>query len=423
MRIIYDILFFIFSLFYLPFFLIKGKHKEGFLSRFGVVPEEIKKKLLTKNVVWIHAVSVGEMTEALRLADILRPGVKNVCFVLTTTTTTGMEIAKKFKKIEEVVLYFPVDFRASINSFLRGICPKAVIILETELWPNLLAALAERKIPAFIMNGRISDRAFPKYKCLKFLLKPLLNRLTWVGAQDDLMKSRFLELGLEPARIAVTGNIKYDWEPSRRGAEAVEWVEKKIKIPGSFLLIAGSTHSGEEIIFFDLFKRLKKDFPFFKLLVAPRHLNRLESIDAEAKKIGVRLHKVSLRDLPSAEESVFLLDQMGILSQMYRIADCVFVGGSLVSCGGHNLIEPAYFEKPILFGGSMENFKEMASEFKKAGAAIELKDARGLEVEIRKLIVNEKSRKSMGLAAKSLVERHRGAAKKNGEVFLNYVHL
>ncbi len=201
MRFLYDILFFLFSLIYLPFFLIKGKHKKGFLSRFGVVPDDAKEKLLGKNMIWIHAVSVGEMAQALRLTEALKTKYKNTRFVLTATTATGKEIAEKFKKPEDIALYFPVDFRASVGAFVRNIHPKAMIILETEIWPNLVYTLTEKKIPVFIMNGRISDRAFPQYERLRFFLKPLLNRLTSVGVQDERMRSRFLSLGLAPERL------------------------------------------------------------------------------------------------------------------------------------------------------------------------------------------------------------------------------
>ncbi len=423
MRFVYDILFFLFSVIYLPSFFIKGKHKDGFISRFGVVPDAVKEKLSGKNVIWIHAVSVGEMAQAVRLADALRNKYDNVQFVLTATTTTGKEIAEKFKKPEDMILYFPVDFRTSVGAFIRGINPRAVIILETEIWPNLLCALSERRIPVFIMNGRLSDRAISKYRLMKFFLAPLLNRLTWVGAQDERMKSRFLELGLESRRITVTGNMKFDWEPPVFQGDEIETIEKRFKTPGSFLCIAGSTHAGEEAIFFDLVRTLSGEFPFFKLLIAPRHLDRIESIESQARQKGIRLEKFSNGVTTSAHGAVLLLDKMGILAHLYRLADVVFVGGSLVPYGGHNLIEPAYFEKPVLFGPWMNNFKEMAFEFKKAEAAVEVKDPRSLEAEIRRFIKDQQYRKTIGLAAKKLIERHRGATEKNTSVFVDTVHF
>jgi len=366
---------------------------------------------------------VGEMAQGVRLADALRDKCQNAQFVLTTTTATGKEIAEKFKKSEDVVLYFPVDFRAAVNAFIHAVCPKAVIILETEIWPNLLYALSERKIPVFIMNGRISDRAISKYKLMKFFFGPLLNRFTWIGVQDEKMKSRFLELGLNSQRIAVTGNMKYDWEPPATQADEIGMIEKMFKTPGSFLCVAGSTHEGEEEIFFDLYRKLKTEFPFFKLLIAPRHLNRIESIEGQARQKGVRLQKFSQGEPVLAQDAVLLLDNIGLLANLYRIADIVFVGGSLVLHGGHNLIEPAYFEKPIVFGPCMDNFRDMSFEFKKAGAAVEVKDPSGLEIGIRRLIQDKQYRKTIGTAGKKLIEHHRGATEKNINAFLNIVHF
>ena len=423
MRFVYDILFFIFSLIYLPLFFIKGKHRDGFRSRLGRVPAAVKEKLAGTNVVWIHAVSVGEMAQGVRLSETLRTKFDHVRFVLTATTAAGKEIAERFKRPEDVALYFPVDFRGAVDAFIRGINPKAMIILETEIWPNLLYALSERRLPVFIMNGRISDRAMPKYRLMKFFLTPLLNRLTWVGAQDEEMRSKFLELGLAPQRIEVTGNMKFDWEPPAFHGSEIETIERNYKTPGTFLLIAGSTHDGEEAMLLDLAKKIKNEFPFFKLLIAPRHLDRIESIEGQARKKGIELEKLSSGAEGLSEGSVLLLDKIGVLANLYRIADAVFVGWSLVLRGGHNLIEPAYFEKPVIFGPWMDNFREMAFAFKAAGAAVEVKDLGGLETEVRRLIQDQSARKTIGTAAKKLIERHRGATEKNTKVFLNTVHF
>ena len=417
MRILYDILFLIFSLFYLPFFIIKGKHKDGFWERFGVVPDAVKKTLAGKKVIWIHAVSVGEMIQAIRLTNALRKKAADLRFVLTATTAAGKGIAEKFKATEDIVLYFPVDFRMSVSRFIRSVLPQAVIILETEIWPNLLAELAGRKVPITLMNGRISDSAMPKYKVMKFFLKPVLKHLTWVGAQDEVMKARFLELGLEPGKISVTGNMKYDWSPPTLKDDEAEQIEKIIKTPGSILCIAGSTHEGEEEMLFDVYKTLKAKVPVFKLLIAPRHLDRIESIQAQAYRRDLILQKVSklLRssDKSAHDVEVFLLDKMGVLANLYGIADFVFVGGSLVPHGGHNLIEPAYYEKPVVFGCFMENFREMAEEFKKAQAAIEVQDKEGLRNAFSRLIEETATCHKLGVAAKKLIALHQGATERN----------
>ena len=418
MRFLYDIFFLIFSFFYLPLFLIKGKHKEGFSERFGAVPIAVKEGLSDKEVIWIHAVSVGEMLQAVRLADALRKRVTNSRFVLTATTATGLEIAKKFKKNEDFALCFPLDFRASVRAFVGSISPKAVIILETEIWPNLLKELSDHKIPFFILNGRISDRAFPKYQLVKFFLKPILNSFKYINTQDDLMRRRFIALGAATEKVFVTGNMKYDWAPPSVNDEEVEKIRNNFKTEGTILCIAGSTHEGEEEILFDVYKSLKAKHHAFKLMIAPRHLNRTESIHAQAFRRDISLRNVSalLRSSARAvlkEGEVLLLDKMGLLANLYRIADFVFVGGSLVPYGGHNLIEPAFFEKPVVFGNFMQNFKEMAEMFKKSGAAEEVRSQEELKNIFSRLIEDISYRQKLGIAAKKMIALNSGATERN----------
>ncbi len=427
MRLVYDIVFFIFCIFYLPIFFIKGKHRDGFLSRFGVVPKDVREKLFGKKVIWIHAVSVGEMAQAVKLTGALRNKYQDLCFVLTATTAAGKAFAEKHKDPRDFAIYFPVDFRSSVNAFLLAVDPKAMIILETEIWPNLLYALSKRGVPVFIMNARISDRAIGRYRLLKPLLGSVMDQIAWVGAQDDKMRSRFMELGMKPEKVMVTGNMKFDWQPSTTKKNEVEMIQQYLKMPGMFLLIAGSTHQGEEKIMFDLFKKMRAEFPFFKLLIAPRHLDRIASIEEEAQKSGVKLESFSSLagngNRPEAREAVFLLDKIGILADLYQIADVVYVGGSLVPKGGHNLVEPAYYEKPVVFGPYMNNFAEMVSEFKETAAAVQVRDLQSLEAEIRKLIQDSAYRNKIGAAAKKVVETNRGATEQNINAFLNAVHI
>ncbi len=397
---------------------MKGKHKKGFSTRFGVVPGPVKEKLSGRNVIWIHAVSVGEMAQAVGLADALRKRITNSRLVSTATTATGLEIADKFKGNEDVALCFPVDFRASVGAFVRSVLPKAVIILETEIWPNLLYELSDRKIPVFILNGRISDRAYPKYKWSQFFLKHVLSRFTRINAQDESMRQRFVELGAAPERVTVTGNMKYDWAPPALKGNEVERIRSNFKTEGSLLCIAGSTHEGEEEILFDVYKSLRAKHHSFKLLIAPRHLNRMESIEAEAYRRDLALQKASVLLRSGGhhvvkEDAVLLLDKMGLLANLYQIADFVFIGGSLVPCGGHNLIEPAFFEKPVVFGNFMQNFRDMADAFKKAGAAEEVRSKEELRSIFSRLIEEVSYRQMLGTAAKKMIVLHRGATERN----------
>jgi 3-deoxy-D-manno-octulosonic-acid transferase len=415
MQLICNFLFFLFSLFYLPFFFLKGKHRQGFGERLGMVPAEVKRRLAGKKVLWVHAVSVGEVVQAARLIDVLRPKFPSALFVLTTTTATGYQTACRLKKPQDQLLYFPIDFGFCVHSFVRDIRPSAVVILETEIWPNLIWELSKKHIPVFIVNGRISDRALRRYRFFVFFFKPLLNLFQAIAVQDGQMGSRFLELGASPARVVVTGSMKYDWQPPPQKTS----VEKG----NSFLWVAGSTHEGEEEILIDCYFSLRKKFPALRLLIAPRHLDRLGSIERKISQKGLTMIKTSTHDSPLATdgESIFVLDQMGVLVDWYRTADVVFVGGSLVPAGGHNLVEPAFFEKPILFGPHTHNFREMVREFKEKNAGLEIQNKEELERALMSLIQDADKRHALGAAAKALILSHQGASQKNAELIAKTV--
>lgn len=421
LRLLYEIAFFIFALFYLPIFLMKGKHRGGLRQRFGIYSKAERERLKAEKVIWVHAVSVGEMVQALRLAQALKRRYP-ARIVLTATTVAGKELAEKFKSPEDTVLVFPVDFRFCVRSFLSVVRPQALIILETEIWPNLIFECSRRKIPIFIVNGRISDRAFGRYRLVRFLLKGFLNRLERLSAQDERMRSRFEELGIDATRVVVTGNMKFDWSPPANGQDVIEKIRAALVRPGIFLMIAGSTHPGEEEILFRVLQSLREREPGFRLLIAPRHLNRIESIEVSAARKGIVLEKVSavLRGQTDSGRSpaVFLLDEMGILANVYALADLVFIGGSLVPVGGHNLVEPAFFEKPILFGPFMHNFQAMAEVFKKENACLEVKDPGELEEAILALMGDPARRHALGREAKKIIDTHRGATEKNIELIL-----
>jgi 3-deoxy-D-manno-octulosonic-acid transferase len=425
MRLLYDIGFLLFAVFYLPVFFLKGKHRGGFLERFGILSAEVKRSLSGKKVVWVHAVSVGEAVQGARLIQALGERLFGYHFVLTVTTAAGRGVAQKLLKENAVVLYFPADFRACVRSFVRQISPRAVIVLETEIWPNLVYELSERRIPVSIVNGRISDRAIGRYRAVRNFVKPVLNRFSAIAVQDAAMKARFVELGASPALVFVTGSMKFDWKPSAGPASAARSVETYFAEPDRFLLVAGSTHRGEEEILFDAAKGLTERFPQFRLLIAPRHLDRLAAIEAAAAKRGVPAKRVGSLGAEKGSDcrwekgTVLLLDQMGVLADLYQAADAVFVGGSLLpGYGGHNLVEPAYFEKPVLVGPYADDFREMVAAFKRGGACVEVRDSGSLVRELSSLIGDRERRLALGSAAKRIVEQHQGATRKNVEALL-----
>lgn len=417
LRLVYSVAFGFFALFYLPVFFIKGKHRaKGFKSRFGFISEDVKRVLIGQKVIWIHAVSVGEMVQAVRLSELLKERYRNIKILFTATTVTGAEVCHKLKAEEDVFLFFPIDLVWCVRSFIRATKPISVVLVETEIWPNLIFELERKNVPVSILNGRISDKAFPKYLRIKKYLAPILQRLAVIGAQDERMRFRFVALGAMKDSSHISGNMKFDWQPKKADEHFLDDLRVLIGKPKNFIFIAGSTHEGEEEILFDMYKEIKQKHPNFKMIVAPRHLTRLPAIENLAAEKKIDLKKLS-RALGSANETVvYALDTMGTLAGLYALADVVFIGGSLVPVGGHNLVEPAYFEKAILHGPFMQNFKEMAFEFGQHKAALQVLDKSKLKEALLELVSDEQKRKDLGVRAKSLIEKHQGATQRNIEL-------
>lgn len=423
-RFLYSAGFLIFSLFYLPTFFIKGKHKAGTEGRFGRVPEDLKRKMQKEKIVWVHAVSVGEMAQAIRLGQEIKDRFQSCRILFTATTPAGAELCRQLKSEEDYFLFFPVDFKWSVRRFLGAVRPEAVIFLETEIWPNLVFELEKQKIPLFILNGRISDKALPKYLKIPSFTRIVLKRFAQIGAQDELMRARFLSLGVPAEKCRVTGNIKYDWEPAHVTSALLQHIQNYFRKPGHFLWVAGSTHEGEEELLMEAYLRLRESLPSLRLLIAPRHLTRLEKIEAAARKLSlpaVRLDdKTDWKAAPTPDK-IYILNKIGVLAQVYEWADVVFIGGSLVPTGGHNLVEPAYFAKPILYGPFMANFKEMEEEFRSHEAAVRVPNADELRECVLNWAKDNASRDKTGAAARALVQKHAGATKRNLQLLADYL--
>ncbi len=414
LRWLYSFGFTAFALLYLPFFLLRGKHKTGLGARLGRVPSPLRAQLRTKNVVWVHGVSVGEIAQAFRLISAMREKRPALSFVITATTGTGLEVARQLKDEEDAVLPFPADFRFAVRDFIESVMPQAVIVLETEIWPNMIFELSSRGIPLYIVNGRISDRAIGGYRAVRGLFKTVLRRVERIGAQDELSRARFIEMGADPSRVTVTGNMKFDWQPPAANAQA-DALGQTLKKDGAFLFVAGSTHEGEETAVMELWRKLRGRHPRLRLVIAPRHPDRIAGIEAAARQLNIRTVRSSALRGSIEPDAVALVDGMGLLAGLYRYADAVFVGGSLVPVGGHNLVEPAYYERPILFGPHTENFKEMTAAFLDAKAGIRVDSAAALEEALLGWLGNETDSKHMGRRAKAIVVKNQGATERTLE--------
>jgi 3-deoxy-D-manno-octulosonic-acid transferase len=416
---LYNIGFLIFSVIYLPVLVFKGKLHREFPERFGRYALAKEKTLLSgRDRIWIQAVSVGEVSLCKSLIPLLREKFPGHDLVVSTITKTGNDLAKRLFSKDALIIYFPLDFGFAIRRALKYINPRVYIMVETEIWPNLLKELSLNSVPSIMINGRISDRSIGKYRLVKPFLKKTLSMIRSFCMQDTIDAERVIELGASPDRVSVTGNMKFDAEAlASFGAPDVVRRSLGLSAP-DVLLVAGSTHEGEEEMVVEAFKGLIPEFPKLKLLIAPRHIDRVEEIEKIIKKSGhqsVRVSRLSeIRDKGHAAR-ILILDTIGHLNEIYSVATLVFIGGSLVKHGGQNPVEPAVLGRAILFGPHMFNFRYITRALLKDGAALQITGREDLAKSVRMLLKDPLKRSELGDNAKRVIDRNRGATEKNLE--------
>lgn len=407
MVIIYNLIFLLFALINLPVYLLKGKFHKGFSARFGKLPKD----LFLDKPIWVHAVSVGEALAAAGLIEELRRSYPAKKFVISTVTPTGNKLANKCAKAGDLVTYLPFDLSWIISSVIDRIDPSLFVIAETEIWPNLIRYLHSKHIPVVIVNGRISDKSLKGYLAIKSILSPTLRRIDLFLAQTGLDAERFKAIGSPEDRVKVTGNMKFDNADSFQ-VESPDKTRSLLGLkPQDLLFTAASTHPGEEKIILSVYKELLAESPGLRLLIAPRHPERAHEIFGLAKKSGfdsARITKLH-EGLPTNANTVFILDTIGQLLNFYNASEIVFVGGSLIKKGGHNILEPAALAKPIVFGPNMFNFRDMADLFLKNKAAIMVQDGIELKACIADLLKDAKGAREMAGRAKQLIRDNQGA--------------
>jgi len=410
-KYLYDLIFLLFSIIYLPYLFIKGKAHKDFKERFGFLPHKLKG--FRKDAIWVHAVSVGEVLAVKSLINRLKEAFPEQRIILSTTTKTGNEMARKTFGETVLRFYFPIDFHNVVERIIDFINPLCFILVETEIWPNLILALSYRKVPVFIVNGRISDKSFRGYRLIKRVFSLTLKRIKVFLMQTDQDAERIIALGAPGERVKVTGNVKYDIEKKRDDKSQMPEVNKKdLGINESeHLLICGSTHKGEEEILLGAYKKLLEVFPSLRLLIAPRHVDRAGDIEKVCSDFGFTSCRISNPKVQPSN-AVLILDTMGELSRLYSIASVVFMGGSLIKRGGHNIVEPAAHSKPILFGPFMHNFRDMAGQFLTEGAALKVCDQLQLVSAITALIMDNAHALEMGTKACRLVTKNKGAVER-----------
>jgi len=367
-----------------------------------------------KKPIWVHAASVGEVFCCIPLLNKIKKEFPDSKIVLTTMTSTGNETAKTSLPEADQVLFVPIDHPLFIRRAIEKIQPNVLLIAETELWPNLLRSCGKKGIPIVLFNGRISQKSFRRYLLFKFFFKKYLKYISLFLMQTEEDRMRIIDIGGESQKTIAVGNLKFDQTFPSFTQEAVGELAKALGLNGrKKIFIAGSTHPGEEEILVGLYKELKKMDLHLVLILAPRHLQRLEEVEKILKKESISwLRKTSLSTgagRPDQERpDVILLDTMGELMGLYSLGTLVFVGGSLVPVGGHNPLEPLFFKKCVLFGPHMFNFLEISSRLTETGGAIQVSGKEELLSQLKRLLFDEGARKEVGEKGYQFLQRHQG---------------
>ncbi len=399
-----------------PYFLYQafrhGKYAGSLTARLGLLPVSLN--LDRDASIWLHAVSVGEALTARAIADDLKARYPHLRLFVSTTTMTGQRVAKQSFPQADGVFFFPIDLGFIVRRVLDIVRPRLFVMMETEIWPNLLRECRARGVKTVVINGRISARSFPRYLRVRPLFRRVLALVDRFCVQGEETAGRLRALGAPPDRITITGSLKFDalqGPGAGAGRGGADRVLRYLSVAeGRAVMVAGSTMPGEHEIVLNGFERIRTLARQPLLVLAPRKPEHFAEAASLARQLGFRT--VLRSELPIDEEvraDVVVLDTIGELAQVYQAATVVFVGGSLVPTGGHNILEPAVYGKPIVFGPHMQNFAEIAETFLAARAAVQVVSGRELEDALIELLSAPDARAALGDRARALVEANRGA--------------
>ena len=423
-RFVYNLLYPLGLLFFLPGqiskLLRRGNYRHKFGQRFGFYDSEVRRRLGSRRCTWMHAVSVGEVAVALKLAAKLRALEPDFFCALTTTTTTGFHVATAEATDYVEVLYSPLDFWPIMRRAFAVIRPIRVVLVEAEVWPNIAAEARGRRVPLALVNARLSLRSEARFHRFRSLIVPTFRCLDAVCVQEPADIERWVGLGVARERIHHVGSIKYDPADVRLNPDLPLEVLDRFGIDHDRpILFGGSTHAGEEEILAEIFQRLRADFPAFTLIIAPRHVERVREIRGRLENLGLRvgLRSEAGSTAVSAPDCL-LLDTTGELQHWYAVATIVFVGKSLTARGGQNPVEPILAGKPVLFGPHMENFSALAQALVTNKAAVQVRDPNSLQQQIAWLLRDREAALRLVANAQSVLARHNGATARTAAIVM-----
>ena len=390
-------------------------------ERFGIIDQVPG----DQSVIWVHSVSVGETIASAPMVKALQAEYPDHKILVTTMTPTGSEQVRKIHGDSVAHVYAPYDLPDAVNRFLNKVQPVIAVIIDTELWPNTIAACHKRNIPVIIANARLSERSARGYAKFGKLIKEMLQQISMIAAQDKDGGQRFMELGLSEEQLAVTGSVKFDLDVAPEITEAGKVLRQRWQsgMAGDIqLLVAASTHEGEDQQILDAFAKTLAELPKARLLIVPRHPERFDDVYNLIQKNGFEVVRHSQGSETEINTQVILGDTMGEMMKFYAASDVAFVGGSLVATGGHNMLEPAALGLPVLSGPNVFNFAEISQSLVDGEGMRLVEDSEALAKQTIHLLNDQKSRQKMGNNAKQFVARNRGALKQTLNIISQYVN-
>ncbi len=423
MYLLYDLILLLSAIVLVPYYLLRGvrygKSRRGIRERLGFYQPERLSVLSGRPVIWVHAVSVGETRAAIPLIKKLKEEFPDHALVISNVTETGHAISGSIKEAD-LCLFFPFDLSWGVSRALRQVRPALIAMVETEIWPNFVRLAHRRGIPVVLVNGRISDRSFPRYMHLRWLVQPILGNFHAFCMQTAQDADRIRVMGAPEERIEVTRNLKFDMQVPAPGPDESRRLRTDFRLPTDGIVwVAGSTHAGEEEEIIEVYRRLLADNLPLLLVVVPRHPERCRLLAAalSARGFAVTLRsQVANRSDSLAPGEVLLVDTLGEMLMFYAAADLVFLGGSLVAIGGHNVLEASLVRKPVIFGPHMQNFREIARLLLDAGGGLQVVDRDGLYGAVSGLLADPALRQRMGEGGYALVQQNAGATRHTVEV-------
>lgn len=416
MYLLYDLILLVAAAVLIPWFVLRGlrhgKVRRGIRERLGLYAADRLTPLAGRKVIWVHAVSVGETRAAIPLLRALKAAYPQSALVLSNVTETGHAIAGGIKEVD-LRIFFPFDLSWVVRRVLGRINPSLIVIVETEIWPNFVRLAHQSGIPVLLVNGRISDRSYPRYRRARWLFRPILQQFSAFCMQTEQDAERIRGMGAPPARVEVTRNLKFDMQAALPDPAAAASLRQSLRLPDrASVWVAGSTHAGEEEVVLDAYRQLVEEGRDLVLVLVPRHPERCRGIGEMLSGRGVPVFlrtAVASSARPLAPGEVLLVDTVGEMLKLYAVADLVFVGGSLVAVGGHNILEASLLKKPVIFGIYMHNFKEISELLLAAGGGIQVTSKAELLSAVRRLLDNNEEGRRMGERGHALLEANAGA--------------